>query len=245
MSATRALQTYERNARQAAPDDRAREHRRLVDRHGAMVRRVAARIMRRLPPYARGFEEEDLVSVGILGLLDAWKRFDPDAGHPFETFAEFRVKGMILDEIRRHDFFPRRLRQKANRIHKVRAKLEADKGRPPTDEELAGALEMEPGELQELLAEIAPYRLVAPEDDSVTLRASTPNALDLLENQSRRQELMEALKSLPSREQLILDLIFNKELTGREIAEVMEISEGRVSQLKSAALSRLRKVLSP
>lgn len=243
MSGVRGLERYKSQEQRGREEERHQRHR-LVEEHGSMVRRVASRIMRRLPGHARVFEEEDLVSVGILGLFDAWERYDPARGRPFDVFAEFRVKGMILDEIRRHDFFPRRLREKANRVETAEGQLWAQQGRKPTVQELAQALGMEVKELQQLRSKIAPYRLVAPEDDSVTLRTPRLDALEQLEERFQREELARALERLPPREQLVLDLMFNRELTGAEIARVMELSEGRVSQLKSKALATLREAMS-
>lgn len=118
----------------SAPDQElelARRHRVLVEEYGSLVRKVAQRILRRLPPYLRGLELEDLVSVGIMGLLDANERFDPSEGKPFGTFAEFRIKGAILDSLRKHDFFPRRLRQKANKLQRPKPSSSPPWAAPP------------------------------------------------------------------------------------------------------------------
>lgn len=220
-----------------------REHRRkLVEDYGSMVRKVAHRIYRRLPDYASGFEEDDLVSVGVIGLLDAHDRFDPDNGTPFETFAEFRVKGAILDEIRKHDFFPRRLRTEANKLRKAEKALEQQLGRPGTEQEVADTLDISLDELARLRDKVAPYSFVAPEDHG-PMKGTTPNPHKLLDAKRIRERMVRMLGELPDREQLILDLYFNRELTLSEIGEVLELTPGRISQLKSKALGTLRERL--
>lgn len=223
---------------------KGRDHRRkLVEDYGSMVRKVAHRIYRRLPDYASGFEEDDLVSVGVIGLLDAHDRFDPDNGTPFGTFAEFRVKGAILDEIRKHDFFPRRLRNDANKLQKAEKTLEKTLGRPPREQEVAEAMEMSLDELARLRDKVTPYSFVAPEDHG-PMKGSTPNPQSLLDAKRIRERMVAMLGELPEREQLILDLYFNRELTLSEIGDVLELTPGRISQLKSKALATLRERMS-
>lgn len=219
------------------------QHRALVEEHGALVRTVARRIFRRLPQSTRGFEEEDLVSVGVIGLLDAWNRYEPRDGVSFASFAEFRIKGAILDEIRRHDFMPRRLRARANALRKVERALETSLGRTPTSDETAAAMGLGAEELEALRSKVAPYHFVGEDDECVTLRSPLPDPARLVLEKEVRAKLVEALEGLGEREKLLLDLYFNKELKLREIAELLEVTEGRVSQIKSAAIGTLRKRL--
>ncbi len=211
----------------------------LVKDHGRLVRTVAYRIFRRLPQHVRGFEEEDLVSVGILGLLDANERWDPAQGIAFETFAEFRIKGAILDEIRRHDFFPRRLRAQANKVKKNEAKLEAELGRRPSDEEIAVEMELPLEDFQKLRGEVAQYVFV-PEEDCISLQSPFPQPDQVLAVTELRESLKKALEDLPDKEKLVLDLYYNHELKLKEIADILEVTEGRVSQIKSEAHKRLK-----
>lgn len=222
---------------------RRRHHEEIVEQYAGLVRTIARRIFRRLPPNVRGFEEDDLVSVGIIGLLDAWDRYEERDGSTFDAFAEYRIKGAILDEVRRNDFFPRRLRAKANRLRRAQVSLENELGRAPTNEELADALGMEPVELLRLQGAVAPYHFVADDDECVTLRSSIPDPARVVLEKELRELLVEVLQTLPEREQILLDLYFNKELKLREIADILEVTEGRVSQIKSDAIGRLRKRL--
>lgn len=223
-------------AKVQSPEDKRRD---LVETHAPLIRRVVRRIYRRLPPHTRGFDEEDLFSVGVMGLLDAEERYDPSSGASFKTFAEFRIKGAILDEVRRHDFFPRRLRAKANKLARVEAGLERELGRPPREDEVAARLELSLEELASLRDEVAPYAFVAP-DEAMPLRAEQPRADELLAKRQLRERLLALLEELPEREQIILDLYFNRELTLAEIGEILDYSSGRISQLKSKALATLR-----
>jgi RNA polymerase sigma factor for flagellar operon FliA len=215
-------------------------HGELVEQYGALVRTVAHRIWRRIPEHARGFEEEDLVSVGVIGLIRAYERYEERDGVSFASFAEFRIKGAMLDEIRRHDFFPRRLRAKANKLQRAEARLEKELGRAASNEEVAEALEMSTAQLAKLRAKIAPYSFVDNQDPCITLQSSFPDPSRVLLQKELREKMVELLKELPRRQQILLDLYFNKDLKLREIGEILEVSEGRVSQLKSAALRHVR-----
>ncbi|QDG51356.1 FliA/WhiG family RNA polymerase sigma factor [Persicimonas caeni] len=241
--AKRGIRSYQKSSSSNEELEKARQHRALVEEYGSLVRKVAQRILRRLPPYIRGLELEDLVSVGVMGLLDAHERFDPSEGKPFGTFAEFRIKGAILDSLRKHDFFPRRLRQKANKLQKAEKKLESNLGRAPEPAELAAEMEMDLQELQELRGKVAPYSFVDEADVSFSLTAPTPDPFRLVNYKETREQLVDCLKGLSERKQLVLDLYFNKELTLAEIGDILDLTPGRVSQLKSAAIKELRGVM--
>lgn len=215
----------------------------LVRKHEALVRAVAKRIFRRLPNHVRGFEEDDLYSVGMLGLFEAHARYEERPDATFEAFAEYRIKGAILDEVRRHDFFPRRLRAKANELQRATRKLEGELKRPPTQEELACELGLEVGELERLQSRVAPYRFVEHDMPSLDLRSAADRQDAVLAQKQRQEILVAVLRELPEREQTVLDLYFNKELKLREIADILGVTEGRVCQIKSEALERARKRL--
>lgn len=219
-----------------------RERRELVARFGSLVRTVARRIYRRLPDYARGFEEEDLVSVGVIGLLEAQKRYDKGSETPFETFAEYRIKGAILDELRRHDFFPRRLRAEANKLERTEGELVEELGREPEEREVAEAMGLSLDELARLRDKVAPYSFVEP-DGAGPMRSEGGSPEELLRRKRRRRRLVEELGRLEEREQLVLDLYYNREYTLAEIGELLELSPGRISQLKKSALGVLRERL--
>lgn len=241
--ATRGIRSYEKSSSSSEEASRIREHRKLVENHGGLVRKVAQRILRRLPPYVRGIELDDLVSIGVMGLLDAHNRYDPDGGRPFETYAEFRIKGAILDSLRKQDFFPRRLRQKANKYHAAQTRLREQLGRDPTDDEMADAMNLDLEAFQRLKGKVAPYSFVDEADVAYSLTASTPDSYEIVDYKQTRETLVASIEQLPERQQLILDLYFNKELTLSEIGEILELSPGRISQLKSAAIAELRRLM--
>jgi RNA polymerase sigma factor for flagellar operon FliA len=236
----RGAKEYDRTDEEKAKADKRRE---LVEEYSSLVRKVARRIRRRLPPHIKGIEEEDLVSLGIIGLFEAWEKYDPSYGSDFETFAEFRIKGNILDELRKKDFFPRRLRQKANKLKSAEEDLQRELGREPTEEEVAEELDVTVEKLQEIRSEVAPYSFVDTADVSYTLQSADPSPFRLVNFKEHRDRLQHALEELPERKQLVLDLYYNKELTLKQIGDVLELTPGRISQLKSDAISDLRDIL--
>jgi len=235
----RALRAYTQ-PRIPTPDA-GDQRRQLVERYAPMVKRVARRIWRRLPSGQSGLEQDDLISAGIVGLLEAEKRYDATCGRPFETFAEFRVKGAMLDELRRRDPFPRRLRVKANKLKSVEEKLRNRLGRAGSDDEVAAELGLEPAELQKLRSDVEPCRFVDSEDPGLHLEDASPSPHRTTADREMRETLIELLDTLPEREKLVLDLYFNRELKLSEIGEILEVTVGRVSQLKTSALARLKK----
>lgn len=214
----------------------------LVREHDQMVRGVVRRVYSRLSSGAHCFEEEDLVSVGMLGLLDAHKRWEPGSGVQFSTFARHRVKGAILDEIRRHDFFPRRLRAQANRIKATKAELETALGRKPTDQEVADQMGMAIDAYMQLCRDAVPYGFVS-EAAYESLTSTAPLPEQAAAAGELKTQLLAAVMELAEREQLVLDLYFTQELRLREIAEVLDLTEGRISQIKTAALRQLKRSL--
>lgn len=234
---------YQYGQKRDNESQKARERRKLVEEYSTLVRKVARRIFRRLPPHVKAIEEEDLVSLGIIGLFEAWEKYDPDVGSSFETFAEFRIKGNILDELRKRDFFPRRLRQKANKLQKVEKKLRSELEREPTPEELAEEMDISVEKLQQIRSEVAPYSFVDAADVSFSLQSPDPDPFKLVNFKEYRDNLVDSLSELSERKQLILDLYYNKELTLKEIGEVMELTPGRISQLKSGAISDLQDIM--
>jgi RNA polymerase sigma factor FliA len=216
----------------------------LLARYGGLVKRVARRVMRRLPTAGRSVEELELVSTGFIGLLQAAERFDPAAGLSFEAFAEFRVKGAMLDELRRRDFFPRRLRVKATRLERTRVRLERDLGREPSDEELGEATGLTPAELASLRDSVTPYRFVDIADVSHLLDSCMPSADTATARQEAHHLVCRAIDRLPEREALVIRLYFFREQSLREIAVRLSLSIGRISQIKGEALQRLRHLVS-
>ena len=231
-------------------DERARE--RLVVAYSPLVKFIAGRMASGLPSHV---EEADLISYGLLGLIGAIERFDLDREIKFETFAVARVKGAIIDELRLLDWVPRSVRARARDVEKAYAELEAELQRVPTDEEIAAKLGMDRDEFNTSLLEIANSSVLALDDlwtfadpdggggISVLDTIHDPNAMDpAAEAQAAevKDRLADAIESLPERERLVVALYYYENLTLREIGEVLEVTESRVSQLHTKAVLGLR-----
>jgi len=232
-----------------AGDRSARE--RLVVAYSPMVKFVAGRLATGLPSHV---EDADLISYGLLGLIGAIERFDPERGVKFETFAMTRIRGAIIDELRSLDWVPRSVRSRAREIETAQSALEHELQRAPTDDELAEKLGMSVAELQTALLEIANSSVYALDElwsvsdssgDQVSLLDTIPDdgaadPQEALDSSDRKDRLTEAIGSLPEREQLVVALYYYEQLTLREIGEVLGVTESRVSQLHTKAVMRLR-----
>jgi RNA polymerase sigma factor for flagellar operon FliA len=221
----------------------ARHHEELVNNYHTLVRKIAYRVLRKLPDDQISVELDDLVNIGMLGLFDADTKYDPEAGQSFESFAEFRIRGAMLDELRKRDFFPRRLRAKANRLQRAETKLRTELGREPTKEELCEEMDLTLEQFQKLRRDTLPYSFVDQSDPTIQLRDDSQSPYQAVFELERHHVLVAALERLSDREQLILDLYFNQEFAQREIAQLLDLTEGRISQIKSAALKKLRGIL--
>ena len=233
----------------AKPDDQGLRDR-LILTYAPLVKYVAGRLGSGLPAHV---EEEDLVSYGLLGLIGAIERYDPDRDVKFETYAITRIKGSIIDELRALDWVPRSVRSRAREIERTIADLEADLGRAPTDDEIAGKLGLSQDELDESLSDISRTSIaaldelwtVSPGGDQVALidtieDAQVRDPLSSLAQSEQREAIGEAIAGLPEREKLVITLYYYEELTLREIGEVLGVTESRVSQLHTKAVLRLK-----
>jgi RNA polymerase sigma factor for flagellar operon FliA len=233
----------------AEGDSGARE--RLVVAYSPLVKFVAGRLGAGLPSHV---DDADLISYGLMGLIGAIERFDPERGIKFETFAMTRIRGAIIDELRSLDWVPRSVRSRAREIEAAQTNLEHELQRAPTEEELAEKLGIEVEELQTSLLEIANSSVYALDElwtvsdssgDQVSLldTISDPRADDpqeYLATSEIKDRLTEAVASLPEREQLVVALYYYENLTLREIGEVLGVTESRVSQLHTKAVMRLK-----
>ena len=233
-------------------DASARE--RLVVAYSPMVKFVAGRLGAGLPSHV---DDADLISYGLMGLIGAIERFEPERRIKFETFAMTRIRGAIIDELRSLDWVPRSVRARAREIETTQSKLEHELQRAPTEAELAGRLKVSEEELQTSLLEIANSSVYALDElwtvsdssgDKVSLldTISDPRADDPQESLASseiKDRLTEAVTSLPEREQLVVALYYYECLTLREIGEVLGVTESRVSQLHTKAVMRLRSAL--
>ncbi len=226
----------------------------LLKQHQPMVRRIALQMIAKLPA---SVELDDLIQAGMIGLLDASSRYEDNRGAQFETFASQRVRGAMLDELRASDWGSRGLRQSARKVETAIQALEHRLGRSPTEGEIAKELKMSLDAYQSLLQEVQGAQLLYVEDfaqddsdgspfldrharDAGNDRLSSDDPLQQLLESGFREELIEAIAALPERDRLLLNLYYEEELNLREIGAVLEVSQSRVCQLHSQAISRLR-----
>jgi RNA polymerase sigma factor for flagellar operon FliA len=227
---------------------------RLILTYAPLVKFVAGRLGATLPSHV---DEQDLVSYGLLGLIGAIERFDPDREIKFETYAIARIKGAIIDELRSLDWVPRSVRTRAREIERAIAELERTLMRAPTDAEIAEKVGITGAELEDSLTEISRTSIAALDElwspsssgDQISLidtieDQSGPNPEVSLEQTELKEALGEAISRLPEREKLVVTLYYYEELTLREIGEVLGVTESRVSQLHTKAVLRLKARLS-
>jgi RNA polymerase sigma factor for flagellar operon FliA len=228
---------------------------RLILTYAPLVKFVAGRLGSGLPAHV---EEADLVSYGLLGLISAIERYDPEREIKFETFAIARIKGAIIDELRSLDWVPRSVRSRARDIERAIGELEAKLHRAPTDDEIAGKIGITTDELEDSLTDISRTSIAALDElwtvssgsgDQIALidtieDVSGPRPEAALDQTELREALGEAIARLPEREKLVITLYYYEELTLREIGEVLGVTESRVSQLHTKAILRLKARLS-
>ena len=211
-----------------------------------LVKRLAHYMMASLPP---SVELDDIIQSGMLGLLDAAKRFKDTYGAQFETYAVQRIRGAMLDGLRQSDWLPRSLRKSLRQVEAAISKLEQRHGRPPTEQELATALNIPLAEYQQLLQDARGYQLVSSEDLQGSGDESfidhyyadaRPGPLQSMLDDDQRQTLVAAIEELPDREKKVMGLYYEHELNLREIGDVLGVSESRICQLHSQAIARLR-----
>jgi len=220
----------------------------LIKAHLDFVDFVVHRMRTQIPGFV---SIDDLKSAAMYGLMDAASRFDPDKGVLFKTFAETRIRGAVLDELRKMDWFSRSMRDKHTRVFREIKRLEQEMGRAPTEEEIAEAMDLELAQYQKLLTEIGHLGVISLHE--VLDEASGGDTfLDQLNddaekspeeaigNQELIRELADALDKLSEKERLVLTLFYYEEFTQKEIAGILELSEGRISQLHSQGLLKLR-----
>lgn len=220
----------------------------LIRSHLHLVDFLTDRMASHVPHY---MTRDDITSAATLGLIDAAKRFDPNKGVLFKTFAEQRIRGAIIDEARKMDSFSRTLREKQARIEDAVARLEGLLGRSPDEEEVAVALDCSLEQYRQQLQEVSHLGLISlnetfdPDGEGRDLQEVLPdttvrNPLEQLEAKSLVKEIAEHLASLSEKERLVISLYYYEELSQKEIAHVMSLTEGRISQLHSQALIKLR-----
>jgi RNA polymerase sigma factor for flagellar operon FliA len=216
----------------------------LVERHVGLVKRIAYHLVSRLPP---SVQVEDLIQAGMIGLLEASRNYNPQQGASFETYAGIRIRGSMLDEIRRSDWTPRSVHRKVRMVAEAVREIENDKGRDARDHEVAQLLGIEINEYHAILQDAAGCRVFSfedpgfiGEDGDENIMEPQQGPLEMLQNQDFQRALSESIAGLPERERLVMSLYYDEELNLREIGEVLGVSESRVCQIHGQALIRLR-----
>ena len=217
-----------------------------IARYMPLVRRIAYLLMARLPA---SVDVDDLIQNGLIGLLDALERFEEGLGAQFETYAVQRIRGAMLDGLRENDWMPRSVRREMRRVEEAIRTLEHERGRAPSEKELADALGLSLVDYQKLLLDARGHQLVYIEEVSEGngedyldrhSASSVPDPLSILEDAGTRRILVAAIEDLPEREKLVMGMYYEQEMHLKEIGAVLGVTESRVSQLHSQAVARLR-----
>ena len=236
-----------------APRSRNRKERQkevALSKYAPLVKYVVDRMALHLP---KSVERDDLTSAAIIGLFDALEKYDAGKGTKFETYAIWRIRGAILDELRSLDWASRSIRRKARTVEEAARDLGQKLGRAATEEEVADALNLSPVELSRLMDEVHGTALlslskaVSTEDDQDYIQLedivddpSQTDALEVIENEESKEVLMETIDGLPEQQRLVVALYYYEEMTLKEIGEALHISESRVSQIHTRAVKTLK-----
>jgi RNA polymerase sigma factor FliA len=222
-----------------------RERENLIASHLAKVKYIADRLAAKLPP---SVERDDLYGAGVIGLIEAVDRFDGSRGIAFSTFAELRIRGAILDNLRSLDWASRSARRRSREIQNAFHQVEQETGRAALEEEVAAKMNIPLSELRENMQELRGLKVTDLDEcdketglsalDTVCDTAASP--LEKIEENQRRRLLVQAIEKLPEKERQVVALYYVEELTMKEIGEVLGVTESRVSQLRTQATVRLR-----
>jgi RNA polymerase sigma factor for flagellar operon FliA len=226
----------------------------LILKYFPLIKYIAGRLAMRLPP---NVSQDDLISSGVIGLMDAVEKFDSSKKIRFKTYAEFRIRGAMLDELRSLDWVPRSIRKKITELEKTYEYLEKDLNRPPKDKEVAEALGISLEKFYKLLDKTKNVTFL--DVETIRRRISDHNEkdlfdliadnsdidpFDLLNKNEIKKILIKAITALPEKEKIVISLYYYEDLTMREIGEIMGYTESRISQMHTKAMLRLRVRLS-
>lgn len=223
---------------------------RLVQEYAPLIKYIAQKIAARLPA---NIELDDLMSSGVIGLIDAMDKYDVTRDNKFKTYAEFRIRGAILDELRAQDWVPRSVREKAKVLERCFAKIEHEKGRQATDDEICSELGITQNDYHDLLNQVRSVNLLSYDDiahfsksDKRTLHgmgengSKTPTPFSEVNVAYIKKVISEAIQDLPEKQRLVLSLYYYEDLNLKEIGKVLDVTESRVSQLHTQAIIRLK-----
>jgi len=250
--ASAKLKKYKQTASLAGRKKNDKERERLINQYAPLVKTIAGRLSLRLPPHV---SQDDLLSAGILGLLDAIDKFNPDKGVEFRSYAEFRIRGAMIDELRAMDWVPRSVRKNGKILQEAYSSVEKEKMRPATDEEVARELGVDIETFYQMLEEIKGIAIINEEEISNIFpqnggagpwpigNEGSPDPLDALKLGEVRKIIASAIDKLPKNERMVVALYYYEELTMKEIGAAMGYTESRVSQLHTKAVLRLRSAL--
>ncbi len=227
-----------------ASEQQLTSHNALVEKHASLVKRIACHLINRLPA---SVQLEDLIQAGMIGLLEASRNYDPTQGASFETYAGIRIRGSMLDEIRKNDWAPRSVHRKARMVAQAVREIENEHGRDARDTEIADNLDMPIEDYYKILQDNSYHKVLSVEDMGLgeesmleNISDNNPGILDGLQKEDMQKIISDAVASLPERERLVMALYYDEELNLREIGAVMGVSESRVSQIHSQAVIRLQ-----
>ncbi|MBB1268065.1 RNA polymerase sigma factor FliA [Shewanella sp. SR44-3] len=215
----------------------------VIEQYAPLVKKIAHHMLARLPA---SVQLDDLLQAGMMGLLEAASKFDGTKGAKFETFAGIRIRGAMIDEIRRGDWVPRSVHRNQRRVAQVIDELEQHFGRDARDTEIAEKLDMSLDEYHHILNDVSVGKIIGIEDLGVsqdvivTEETSMDKSFDELVETQFQSALVEAIKTLPERDALVLSLYYDEALNLKEIGAILEVSESRVSQILSQAMLRLK-----
>ena len=221
----------------------------IIIEYAPLIKFIAQKIASRLPS---NIELDDLISCGVIGLMDAIEKFDHTRDNKFKTYAEFRIRGSILDELRSQDWLPRSIREKAKIIEKVHSKLENELGRAPSDDEMSKELKVTREVFQDMLNKAKSVSLLNIDDSTnfnkkdrraiagMSEDSKYVNPFTVASNRNFRDKIKEGIEDLPENQRLVLSLYYYEDLNLKEIGKVLSVTESRISQLHSQAIEKIR-----
>ena len=216
-------------------------------RHASLVKRIAYHLLNRLPPTV---QIDDLIQAGMVGLLEAASNFDAKMGASFETFAGIRIRGAMIDEIRRSDWTPRSVHRKYRSVTEAIRKIENESGEDAKDSDVAEALGISLSEYHQILIDSSSSRIYSIDtmeentQDASMPKSSEKTPEEAFSSNEYQQQLAEAIRNLPDKEQLVMSLYYDDELNFREIGEILDVTESRICQLHGQALLRIKSRMS-